>query len=70
MDVDILFSSHLFGGRITPPPLFLLPLFVGAIFWQNRLEREKGVVGGVSYSSGLPGGKATPGSFFLKIQIP
>ena len=62
MDVDLLFSSHLLGGRITPPPFFATPL-CGSHFSQNRLEREKGVVGGVSYSSELLGGKATSGSF-------
>lgn len=71
MNADVLFSSHLFGGRIPPSFFFFFATFLyGSHFSQNRLGKKKKMVimGRVSSSSGLPGGKATPESF-LKIQI-
>lgn len=69
MNADVLFSSHLFGGRIPPSFFFFATFLYGSHFSQNMLEKKKMVImGRVSSSSGLPGGKATPESF-LKIQI-
>lgn len=52
MNADILFSSHLLGGRITSLAFFFFPLpfFVGAIFLRTGWkEREREIMGQIKF---------------------
>lgn len=72
MNADILFSSHLLGGRITSLTLFFFSAYLSLweLFFSEQVgkkERER-LWEWSNFSFGQPVGKVTQGSF-LKIQI-
>lgn len=69
MNVDILFSSYLFDGRIitislpSPQAPFFLPFFAGVIFLRTGWKERGGLWEESNFTSGLPGDKAQEAAF-------